>query len=170
MALLPLASLADRPELTVAVVSDVHTRPADSRHFYENRFRRALKFFDKMKVDAVVGDWIEFSWHEWFRKVGEYWFEVFTQNRRSDGRALEWGVISFGLMSRFGHLHHTTDCGAFIFRAAPPRGRSFFLSFALLFRSLSFFLFASIFHLETFPFQFDSLDCTTFPFSVDARR
>ena len=90
-ALLPLASLADRPELTVAVVSDVHMRPDDSRHFYENRFRRALKFFDRMKVDAVVGcgDWIEFGWHEWFRKVGEYWFEAFPNNRRSDGRAIE---------------------------------------------------------------------------------
>jgi len=45
-------------------------------------------------------------------------------------------------------------------RATPPRGRAFLL-FPFLFRSLSFFLFASALHLETLPFQFDSLDCTT---------
>ena len=45
--------------------------------------------------------------------------------------------------------------------ATPPRGRAF-LRFSLLFRSLSFFLFASIRHVETLPFRFDSLDCTTF--------
>ena len=39
-------------------------------------------------------------------------------------------------------------------------GRAFLL-FPFLFRSLSFFLFASALHLETLPFQFDSLNCTT---------
>ena len=38
-------------------------------------------------------------------------------------------------------------------RAAPPWGRSFFLRFSLLF--------ASVLHLETLPFRFDSLNCTT---------
>ncbi|MBR3923871.1 MAG: metallophosphoesterase [Kiritimatiellae bacterium] len=90
-ALLPLATYAEEPELTLAVVSDVHMRPDDSSHLFENRFRKALRFFDKMKSDAVIGcgDWIEFGWHEWFRKVGEYWFETFPNNRRSDGRPIE---------------------------------------------------------------------------------
>ena len=90
---LPLMSVpcAESPELTVAVVSDVHMRPDDPRHFYENRFRKALKFFDRMKVDAVVGcgDWIELGWYEWFRKLGEYWFEAFPENRGGDGRHVE---------------------------------------------------------------------------------
>ena len=45
-------------------------------------------------------------------------------------------------------------------RATPPWGRAF-LRFSFRFRSLSFFLFASALHLETFPFRFDSLNCTT---------
>ena len=46
-------------------------------------------------------------------------------------------------------------------RASPPWGRAF-LRLSLLLRSLSFFLFASALHLETLPFRFDSLNCTTF--------
>ena len=38
---------------------------------------------------------------------------------------------------------------------------SFFLRFSFLFRSLSFFFFRPIFHLDSLPFQFDSRDCTT---------
>ena len=55
----------------------------------------------------------------------------------------------------------------FVFRATPPWGRAF-LRFSLRFRSLSFFFRTSFLHLDSLPFQFDSLDCTTSGF--DGRR
>ena len=80
-----------KPELTVAVVSDVHMNPSDSARRYEKRFQKALRFFDRQKVDAVVGcgDWIELGWHEWFRLLGKYWFEAFPGGKRSDGQPIE---------------------------------------------------------------------------------
>ena len=79
---------ADTPAVVVGVVSDVHMNPDDETHRCEERFRRALAFFDRRKVDAVAGcgDYVELGWHQWYRLLGKYWFERFPDNRRSDGQ------------------------------------------------------------------------------------
>jgi len=79
---------AEDPAVTVGIVSDVHMNPDDTSHLHENRFRKALEFFDRKKVDAVAGcgDYVEFGWHQWYRLLGKYWFERFPGNRRSDGQ------------------------------------------------------------------------------------
>lgn len=85
------AVAAEKPNLTVGIVSDVHMNPSDGAHLYERRFQKALKFFDRQKVDAVVGcgDWIELGWHEWFKLLGKYWYEAFPGGKRSDGQPIE---------------------------------------------------------------------------------
>lgn len=84
-------SAVEKPKIVVGVISDVHMNPSDGSGRFENRFRKALKFFDRNKVDAVVGcgDWIEFGWHQWFMLVGKYWFEAFPGGKRSDGQPIE---------------------------------------------------------------------------------
>lgn len=82
---------AEEPKLVVGVVSDVHMSLERRGELFERRFRDALRYFDSRKVDAVLGcgDWVELGWYEWFRSVGEIWFEVFPDNRRSDGAHVE---------------------------------------------------------------------------------
>lgn len=79
---------AEAPNVVVGIVSDVHMNPSDATHLCEERFRRALAFFDRQKVDAVAGcgDYVELGWHQWYRLLGKYWFERFPENRRSDGQ------------------------------------------------------------------------------------
>ena len=82
-----------KPKIIVGIVSDVHiwVSPNEGAGLFESRFRKALRFFDRNKVDAVVGcgDWIELGWHQWFKRVGECWFEAFPGGKRSDGKPIE---------------------------------------------------------------------------------
>jgi len=73
----------DRPNLRVGVLSDIHvTSDADAGYF-----EKALKFFDRRKVDAVLiaGDLFACGSFPELEAVGRTWFKVFPEDRRSDG-------------------------------------------------------------------------------------
>ena len=76
-----------KPNLRVGILSDVHVsdpRPAQN-------LERALRFFDKRKVDAVLitGDLVTGNRHREFKLMAETWFKVFPDDRRSDGVRIE---------------------------------------------------------------------------------
>lgn len=76
-----------RPNLRVGILSDIHV---DSERPAKN-FERALRFFDKRKVDAVLiaGDLVTWNRYREFKLMAETWFKVFRGDRRSDGAKVE---------------------------------------------------------------------------------
>ena len=75
------------PSLRVGILSDVHVdgaRPAQN-------LERALRYFDKRRVDAVLiaGDLTTWNRIREFRLMAETWFKVFPDDRRSDGEGIE---------------------------------------------------------------------------------
>ena len=75
------------PNLRVGILSDVHV---DSERPAEN-LERALRYFDRRKVDAVLitGDLVTWNRKSEFRLMAETWFKVFPDDRRSDGAKVE---------------------------------------------------------------------------------
>ncbi len=89
---LAAASKAEKPELVVGVLSDIHIQPEQKNGGRQvQRLRKAFRFFDERKADAVVasGDMVELGWHTWLRAFGRIWFDAFPGNRRSDGQPIE---------------------------------------------------------------------------------
>lgn len=89
---LAAASKAEKPELVVGVLSDIHIQPEQKNGGRQvQRLRKAFRFFDERKADAVVasGDMVELGWHTWLRAFGRIWFDAFPDNRRSDGQPIE---------------------------------------------------------------------------------
>lgn len=86
-----VASAEEKPELVVGVLSDVHMRTNADWVATIGNFKKALRFYDRAKADAVFccGDMIEFGWWDWYHLIGDCWFEVFPDNRRSDGQPVE---------------------------------------------------------------------------------
>ena len=87
----------EKPELIVGVVSDVHTDMGSRGGSEERRFRKVLAYFDRRKVDVVIGggDYIEIGWRQWLQRFGDLWFEVFPDGKRSDGQPIE-KVFAYG--------------------------------------------------------------------------
>lgn len=85
---------ACEPLLRLGLLSDLHVcaEDADFGKFGNTEvFERALRWFDKEKVDGVVvaGDMCDNGLRTQLRKVGEAWYRVFPGNKGSGGRAVE---------------------------------------------------------------------------------
>ena len=76
-----------KPNLRVGILSDVHV---DSARPAEN-LERALRYFDKRKVDAVLitGDLVIWNHYREFKLMAETWYKVFPDDKRSDGVKIE---------------------------------------------------------------------------------
>lgn len=75
------------PNLRVGILSDIHV---DNMRAAQN-LERALRYFDKRKVDAVLitGDLVTWNRYREFKLMAETWFKVFPDDRRSDGAKIE---------------------------------------------------------------------------------
>lgn len=82
-----LAAKGKEPNLRVGILSDVHV---DSARPAQN-LERALRYFDRRKVDAVLitGDLVTWNRYREFKLMAETWFKVFPDDRRSDGVKIE---------------------------------------------------------------------------------
>ena len=82
-----LAVEGKEPNLRVGILSDVHV---DSERPAKN-LERALRYFDKRKVDAVLitGDLVTWNRYREFKLMAATWFKVFPDDRRSDGVKIE---------------------------------------------------------------------------------
>ncbi len=89
----------------LGVISDIHVVPdaeADARAVFEH----ALRYFDEMKCDGVLvcGDLTEFGLTDELKLVGETWFKVFPDGKRSDGQKIEQLFI-YGDHDMGGYMH-----------------------------------------------------------------
>ena len=78
--------------LRVGVLSDIHvTNETPGEHGSNEYLRKALKYFDAQKVDAVLitGDLFTSGRTAELEIVAKTWFEVFPNDRGSDGRHVE---------------------------------------------------------------------------------
>ena len=88
-------SFADEPLLRFGVVSDIHVTAADDgtlkRSDNLDLFLGALRYFDRMKADAVVvaGDMANDGRVAELLAVGKAWDSVFPGGKGSDGRKVE---------------------------------------------------------------------------------
>lgn len=88
------ASVPREPLLRLGLLADIHicAEDADFGKFGNTEtFERALRWFDKEKVDgvAIAGDMCDNGIRTQLRKVGEAWDRVFPGNKGSDGRTVE---------------------------------------------------------------------------------
>lgn len=95
------------PNLTLGVLSDIHIIGAWADLFRADHFVKALKWFDSRKVDGVViaGDLTQYGMVKELEAVGEAWFSVFPDNRRSDGAHVE-PLFVYGDHDASGWTHH----------------------------------------------------------------
>lgn len=78
--------------LKVGILSDIHvTNRMPGRYDSNENLHKALKYFDTEKVDAVLiaGDLFTAGTIKELEVVAETWFEVFPNDRGSDGRRVE---------------------------------------------------------------------------------
>ena len=83
---------ASPPRLKVGVLSDIHvTNEIPGEHGSNEHLRKALKYFDAQKVDAVLitGDLFTSGKTSELEIVARTWFEVFPNDRGGDGRHVE---------------------------------------------------------------------------------
>lgn len=83
--LLPAAPSERR--LRVGILSDIHVEGPRKAALFE----KSLRYFDAEKVDAVLiaGDLTVHGQLVEHRRVADTWFEVFPDDRRSDGAKVE---------------------------------------------------------------------------------
>lgn len=82
----------NEPRLKVGILSDVHvTNKTPGKRDSNEYLRKALRYFDAEKVDAVLiaGDLFTHGVTKELEIVAETWFEVFPDDRGSDGRSVE---------------------------------------------------------------------------------
>ena len=74
------------PVLRFGVISDIHIRTPESTE----RFRRALRYFDSRRADAVMvaGDLSDWGLKSGFKYVADAWISVFPGDRAADGRTV----------------------------------------------------------------------------------
>lgn len=77
----------EEPNLRFGVLSDIHVQGFPEGTTY---FRKALEWFDQQKVDAVAvsGDLTDYCMLVELDKLSSTWFEVFKDNKRSDGESV----------------------------------------------------------------------------------
>lgn len=82
---------SDRPNLTFGVLSDIHIIGPWAPRMNADCFVKALRWFDAQGVDGVVigGDLTQYGMVKELEAVGDAWFSVFPDNRRSDGGHVE---------------------------------------------------------------------------------
>lgn len=75
-----------RPNLKVGILSDTHVTHEESK----NKFRQALEFFKKEKVDAVLiaGDISDHGFMWELKMVSDAWYSVFPNDKYEDGSAI----------------------------------------------------------------------------------
>ena len=75
---------AGGPALRLGVISDIHIQTPESTE----RFRRALRYFDRRGADAVMvaGDLSDWGLKSGFKYVADAWNSVFPCDRAEDGR------------------------------------------------------------------------------------
>lgn len=83
-----VASGADKGKLMmkIGVISDLHIAPRNNVLL----FKKALRAFDKWGADGILacGDLTDFGTSKELELVAKAWFDVFPENRRSDGAAV----------------------------------------------------------------------------------
>ena len=84
---LPSRAAAIRPNIRVGILSDIHVSSTARAGWFE----KALRYFDSVKVDAVLitGDLTTWNKLPEFEAVAATWFKVFPSDRRSDGVHVE---------------------------------------------------------------------------------
>ena len=94
----------EAPELRVGIISDIHVSFAKT----SGAFEKALRIFDKAKVDAILiaGDLINYGMMSELEVVANTWRKVFPEDKRSDGVQIEKLLITgnhdiMGFLSRF---------------------------------------------------------------------
>lgn len=78
---------AKGPNLRVGILSDIHVTSLGDSSWFE----KALRYFDSIKVDAVLitGDLTTWNKKHEFEAVATTWFKVFPNDCRSDGVRIE---------------------------------------------------------------------------------
>ena len=84
---LPVLADGAQPNLKVGILSDIHVTAVGNANWFE----KALRYFDSVKVDAVLitGDLTTWNKLPEFEAVAATWFKVFPDDTRSDGAHVE---------------------------------------------------------------------------------
>ena len=108
------------PVARFGVLSDVHvTTEGDSRKIFEH----ALRYYDEMKCDGVLlcGDIADYGLVDELKCVGDTWFKVFPEGRRSDGQPVAQLFI-YGDHDMGGYMHTRVEAKNHPERVIPLTG------------------------------------------------
>ncbi len=86
----------------LGVISDIHVTTVDSASTFEH----TLRYFDEMGCDGVLacGDLTEYGLTDELQVVGDTWFKVFPDGKRSDGQKIQQLFI-YGDHDMGGYMH-----------------------------------------------------------------
>ena len=91
-----------KPNVKIGIISDIHIRHMDSVKTLHHTF----EYFDQAGVDGVIiaGDMADWGFYSQLQLVAETWYDVFPQDRGSDGRHVE-KLFVYGNHDREGYTY-----------------------------------------------------------------